>query len=815
MCRQVLKQHGGGLRILRVFGADSEREDFPVPRRIDHKGIQNFKTQSVPVEMRRFTLHWRCHAAVDEEPSAEALKTRQAYERLRATSLKSKDFDEARAEYYDALTKARAVEIHQSDIIFTTCVSARRMALVAALTAEGAPEVRQVILDEAGQAPEPEALCPLAVARHARQAIFFGDHKQLRPILRSRLAEGAGLGISLFERLATQDWSGHGEPPVSLLAQQYRMHPAISFFSCQQFYDGRVLDDSSVHSRAPGLLSNPSTGKQAALLLWDSAGCSSGGQEQLQRVRTVGAGGVGSRSNIEEANRAAALAADLAREAGAQSVAVLSWYNSQVAKVSEILRRSGASGVHVGSIATAQGSEWDYVILSAVRSGSGGGSLGLVADPHNLNVALTRAKLGLVILCDSSAVRRDRNWNALINRCSSDGLVVHERPVVRMGPRPSASAQSQAYALQAPPPPPPPLPMPPRSLRQDFGGQATTPAAMGYAEKRRSDAMDPNNLELQRQIMALLAMQSQGQLRRCTCGNFANPALNGLCNNCASQMAYMSFPSGAGASSLQGQPPFPPTPSSALHSSLQELLPGQAPAAPRSTPSPPQPRAPPGTAAAPQSSVREVLLVDSSSSSSERKPRRRSLSDESRRRPQHAPKSRSSKARRRSSTEERRRRSARSSSRSDGEPMRREAPRRSSSEDGSAGTRSPSGSRSHDTPSSCKRPRRVWTKRSDGSHRHVSADDLSDERHDRASSTQAASSRTGAARGLDGASPRRRSDADGFRGRGSAGAGAQASSPEEPAPQRGARNALFGYSPAQAQTRKAPAGGYDDRIRGG
>jgi hypothetical protein len=174
MCRQILKQNTGGLRILRVYGADSERQDFPVPRRIDHKGVQTFKPQTVPADMRRFTLHWRCHAAVaDEEPSAEALKTRAAYQRLCATSTKASDFDECRAEYYERLTKAREIEIHQSDIIFTTCISARRMALVAALEAQDAPEIRQVILDEAGQAPEPEALCPLAVARKARQVVFF------------------------------------------------------------------------------------------------------------------------------------------------------------------------------------------------------------------------------------------------------------------------------------------------------------------------------------------------------------------------------------------------------------------------------------------------------------------------------------------------------------------------------------------------------------------------------------------------------------------------------------------------------------------
>eukprot|EP00929_Paragymnodinium_shiwhaense_P101782 TRINITY_DN64969_c0_g1_i1.p1 TRINITY_DN64969_c0_g1~~TRINITY_DN64969_c0_g1_i1.p1 ORF type:complete len:1171 (-),score=202.59 TRINITY_DN64969_c0_g1_i1:154-3666(-) len=448
LCRQVLKQHQGGLRILRVYGADSEREDFPVPKKVDHRGIQTFKAQTVPVEMRRFTLHWRCHAAVQgEEPSAEALKVREAYERLRSANVRANNFDELRAIYYEALTKARAVEVHQSDIIFTTCVSARRTALQAALEAEGAPEIRQVVLDEAGQAPEPEALCPLALPKKARQAILFGDHKQLRPILRSKLAEEAGLGISLFERLALKCYASEEQAPVYMLAEQYRMHPGISRFPNDQFYKGRVADHTSVEEREDGLLRHPRTGKQAACLLWD--GAAGDGSEQLQRVRTVGAGGVGSRSNALEAERAVELASRLARAAGQSAVAVLSWYNNQVAKISEALRRQGLGGVHVGSIATAQGSQWDYVILSAVRSGPGGGSLGLVADAHNLNVALTRAKIGMVVLCDTAAVQRNVHWGALISHYKERRIMVTERPVVDMVPRrpPSPKRRSPSPEL--------------------------------------------------------------------------------------------------------------------------------------------------------------------------------------------------------------------------------------------------------------------------------------------------------------------------------------------------------------------------------
>ncbi|CAJ1400386.1 unnamed protein product [Effrenium voratum] len=425
MCRQVIKQPRGGLRMLRIYGADAERQDFPVPRRVEHAGVQTFKVQTVPEELRRFAWHWRCHAAVQgEEPGAEAVECRKAYDRLRACQVRSPDFEERRAEYYAALQTARAAEVRQADVIFSTCVSARRNALLEALLQKSAPQIRQVVMDEAGQAPEPEALCLLTLAKNAQHAVLFGDHKQLRPILRSKVAEQAGMGKSLFERLAMaargiDDRSSW----VSLLAEQYRMHPAISWFPRERFYGGRVRDHISVMQSSSLLTLR---GKEAPFVVWD---CPSAGEE-LQRVRTVGSGGVGSRANVQEASRAASLAARLARSCGQRKVAVLSWYNSQVAKVTDLLRREGLRGVHVGSIATAQGSEWDYVILSTVR-GKGGGRLGLLSDPHTMNVALTRARHGMVVLCDTTALDEDADWSELFHHAQARGLVTREEPELR------------------------------------------------------------------------------------------------------------------------------------------------------------------------------------------------------------------------------------------------------------------------------------------------------------------------------------------------------------------------------------------------
>lgn len=138
--------------------------------------------------------------------------------------------------------RARAFEIQRADIIFTTCVSVRRNMLLEALWTNDAPQIGQVILDEAAQCMEPEAICPMAVARKANAVVMLGDHCQLRPSVQSAVSARAGLDVSLFERLALQGKTTLAGSKLTLLDVQYRMHPSISRFPCKRFYGGLVHD---------------------------------------------------------------------------------------------------------------------------------------------------------------------------------------------------------------------------------------------------------------------------------------------------------------------------------------------------------------------------------------------------------------------------------------------------------------------------------------------------------------------------------------------------------------------------------------------
>lgn len=407
--------------LLRVYSADSERRDFPLPQRHDSSSRAS-PHSCISDPLKKFALHFRCHAAGNDDPSTEASETRRAYKRLCNAGPKYPEFDKLRNDYILAYNAARAAEVRRADVIFTTCASVRRNALLEALWKDGAPEIFQVVIDEAAQCVEPEALCPMALCKSAVHIIMFGDHCQLRPTIQSRAAAEAGLDISLFERLS-------GQQMVSLLQEQYRMHPDLSQFPSDHFYKGLVRNASSCSEHLTGcVLQRHGLDESApiALLVWDIQ--DDGACEMRQEVRKAGSGGVGSRSNQLEASHVVKLAQELARVVDESSIAVLSWYNSQVALITDLLREAGLKKLHVGTISTAQGSEWDYVLLSAVCSQRSRRGLGMLSDPHILNVALTRARLGLVILCDRGALERCEHWRALFAHCAKKDLVIRRAP---------------------------------------------------------------------------------------------------------------------------------------------------------------------------------------------------------------------------------------------------------------------------------------------------------------------------------------------------------------------------------------------------
>jgi len=261
-----------------------------------------------------------------------------------------------------------------------------------------------VVIDEAGQAPEPACWIPLL---KARKAVFAGDHLQLPPTIKSKEAAAGGLATTLMEKCVAL----YPEAVVAL-EEQYRMHEAIMAYPGRYFYEGRLKAHGSVAGRKLSEEDMP-------LVFIDTAGC--GFEEKPDGTSTV---------NPEEAAflcRHLLQQANIWKQASGSfpSVAVISPYKQQVALLQEYVRQAPdlqpfLPSVAVNTIDSFQGQERDVVYISMTRSNPDQ-SIGFLSDIRRMNVAMTRARKKLVIVGDSTTLSRFPFYAGLIAHAETTG----------------------------------------------------------------------------------------------------------------------------------------------------------------------------------------------------------------------------------------------------------------------------------------------------------------------------------------------------------------------------------------------------------
>ena len=250
-----------------------------------------------------------------------------------------------------------------------------------------------VVIDEAGQALEPQCWIPIL---KAKKVILAGDHCQLAPTIKSDTAARDGLADTLLEKTITL----HPEA-VTLLEQQYRMHERIMGYSSAVFYNSLLQAHPSVatHTLYEGA---------APLAFVDTAGC--GFDEVTENTRI---------SNPEEATLLYKHLEQLVTELAGQyanpqlafpTIGVISPYREQVNVLKELLLHQPqllpyADKITVNTIDSFQGQERDIIYLSMVRSNTEG-VIGFLADIRRMNVAMTRARKKLVVIGDSATLSR-------------------------------------------------------------------------------------------------------------------------------------------------------------------------------------------------------------------------------------------------------------------------------------------------------------------------------------------------------------------------------------------------------------------------
>lgn len=258
-----------------------------------------------------------------------------------------------------------------------------------------------LFIDEAAQALE--AACWIAI-RKADRVVLAGDHCQLPPTIKCHEAARGGLERTLMEKVAA------GKPvAVSLLKVQYRMHEEIMKFPSQWFYNGELEAAPEVRYRG--------------ILDWDTpiSWIDTSGMDFKEEF----VGETFGRINKAEANLLLQqLKAYLQRIGGNRILdekidfGIISPYKAQVQYLRHLLKSDAALKPYrhlftVNTVDGFQGQERDVIFISLVRANDEG-QIGFLNDLRRMNVAITRARMKLVILGEAETLKHHGFYRKLL-----------------------------------------------------------------------------------------------------------------------------------------------------------------------------------------------------------------------------------------------------------------------------------------------------------------------------------------------------------------------------------------------------------------
>ena len=273
-----------------------------------------------------------------------------------------------------------------------------------------------LFIDEAAQALEAACWIPM---KRASRVILAGDHCQLPPTVKSIAALRAGLGKTLMERIA------ENKPEVvTLLKIQYRMNDEIMRFSSDWFYGGKVESAPQIKYRSVLDYDHPITwidtsneenqitieGEDAPE---DSASASSAASAANQNsdlnFKEQFVGESFGRINKAEAELTLLTLAEYFTKISKRrvleeriDVGIISPYRAQVQYLKKLIKKYEFFKpyrrlISVNTVDGFQGQERDVILISLVRSNDEG-QIGFLKDLRRMNVAMTRARMKLIIL---------------------------------------------------------------------------------------------------------------------------------------------------------------------------------------------------------------------------------------------------------------------------------------------------------------------------------------------------------------------------------------------------------------------------------
>ena len=295
--------------------------------------------------------------------------------------------------------------IQASKVVCTTCGTcggARLQGL----------KFKVVIFDECGQCLDPDIV--IGAIHGAQQLIIVGDHRQLGPIVLSRAAKRSGYDVSLMQRI-----TGLGIRP-SFLKMQYRMHPSISQFPSEVFYNKLIIDAVSAAERTWERPVLPWPNPEHPTFFWNIEGK----EENYDSATSI--------INTNEVQAIASLIDMMARNGirKGSDIGIITPYTGQQMYLMDSLDTfcqyadtELINNIEIASVDSFQGREKNFIIFSCVRANDMN-DVGFLKDLRRLCVSLTRAKYGLIIVGNANTFARNSCWCKLIQHLMSKGVFV-------------------------------------------------------------------------------------------------------------------------------------------------------------------------------------------------------------------------------------------------------------------------------------------------------------------------------------------------------------------------------------------------------
>ena len=325
---------------------------------------------------------------------------RKAIRELYARSRKGAEREAVRQKINSLKDRATELEIRINESLFsearviacTLVGSANRL-----LTGQ---KFGTLFIDEAAQALEAACWIPI---RKADRVILAGDHCQLPPTVKAPEALRAGLGHTLMQTIVKNK-----PDTVSLLKLQYRMNDEIMRFSSEWFYGGMLQSAPEV--------------KYRSILDFDTP---------IEWVNTEGLdcneefiGENYGRINKSEAELSIEQLKGYITKIGRErflderiDVGMISPYKAQVQYLRRLVRNDAffkpyRQAITINTVDGFQGQERDVILISLVRANEEG-QIGFLNDLRRMNVAITRARMKLIILGDASTLTRHAFYKKL------------------------------------------------------------------------------------------------------------------------------------------------------------------------------------------------------------------------------------------------------------------------------------------------------------------------------------------------------------------------------------------------------------------